>query len=194
MRFWRSIYLFVSVCWVSFGLSQTVNFQLEVVTHLNSPSRLEIIDDQVVAATTGGLLVYDPATSAASAYTTNDGFYSHYFTAITRDSRGNTILGTLDGLLSTFHDTDFSIENDQNLQGEVIVDLLTINDTLWVLSTNFVSVYLYDAQRSRYQFRESYKDFDQRSQPVLRYRLRQRTHLAGQRCRIGERAIRFYQK
>ncbi len=162
MRFWRSIYLFVSVCWVSFGLSQTVNLQLEVVTHLNSPSRLEIMGDQVVAATTGGLLIYDPATAAASAYTTNDGFYSHYFTAITRDSRGNTILGTLDGLLSTFHETDFSIENDQNLQGEVIVDLLTISDTLWVLSTNFVSVYLYDAQRSRYQFRESYKDFDQR--------------------------------
>ena len=143
-------------------LAQDINIQLEVNTHLNTPKAISLSGNQLFAATTGGHYVYDFAEDHSRVYTTVDGLYSHNFTAMTLDKRGLIILGTLDGILSTLNPTDGTVRNNQNLQGDAIVDMLSVEDTLWVLSRRFVSVFLFDQERNRYQFRESYKDFDMR--------------------------------
>ncbi len=140
-------------------IAQEVKFELEVFTHLNTANVLSVEDGNIYAATTGGIAVYNLSDGQSDSYTTVDGFFNHHFTAMTRNDNGDFILGSIDGSLAFWDSESNTVFNDQNLAGEPIIDILSIADTLWVLSRDFVSVYLYNQSSSRYQFRESYQEF-----------------------------------
>ena len=141
--------------------SQSVDFRIDVSTHMNSANYLVANDDTLFAATSGGLIVYDIARQQPERYTVVNGIYDHHLTAMTRHRSGLLILGSLSGKLSFLDLAESAASNDVNLEGDPIVDVLAVEDTLWVLSRNFVSVYLYNNELSRFQFRESYQEFGQ---------------------------------
>ena len=162
MKYPALFLLFWSLLLSTIIYSQSIGLQVDVITHLNSPNEVIEKDNQILAATSGGLMIYDIASQQVQTYTTVDGFYSHYFTALTVDKRNQIITGSIDGIISTLDKENKQVDNIPDLFGNVIVDLQVIEDTLWVLSSTFVSVFVYDNNRQRYQFKESYKDFDQR--------------------------------
>lgn len=141
------------------AFSQQTNLRLEVITHLNTASQFWVENDTIIAATSGGLLIYDLARNQSHSFTCTDGIYDHYLNTVVRGKGGVMILGSLSGNLSFLNPGKGSVSNDDNLKGTEIIDLLAIEDTLWVLSKNFVSAYLYDSQKQKYQFRESYHSF-----------------------------------
>jgi ligand-binding sensor domain-containing protein len=162
MKFPSYILLVWTLLLTTFLQSQSIGLQVDVITHLNSPQEIIEKDNQIIAATSGGLVIYDIASQQVQTYTTVDGFYSHYFTALAVDKRNQIITGSIDGIISTLDRESEQVENITDLFGDVVVDLQVIEDTLWALSATFVSVFVYDHNRQRYQFKESYKDFDQR--------------------------------
>ncbi|RMG23231.1 MAG: hypothetical protein D6732_24950, partial [Methanobacteriota archaeon] len=139
--------------------AQVLNLQIDVFTHLNTVNDFRIENNHLYAATTGGLVVYDLTSNELDKYTTADGLFDHQITALERDGRGLVILGTLNGFVSFWDESSGIFLNDDNLRNSEIVDLLAIEDTLWVLSDKLVSVYLYNDELERYQFRESYQEF-----------------------------------
>lgn len=141
------------------AFSQQADLRLEVITHLNTASQFWVENDTIIAATSGGLLIYDLAGNQSHTFTCADGIYDHYLNAAARGKGGLAILGSLSGNLSFLNPGERSVSNDENLKGTEIIDLAAIEDTLWVLSKNFVSAYLYDSQKQKYQFRESYQSF-----------------------------------
>lgn len=141
--------------------SQSVDFRIDVSTHMNSANYLVANDDTLFAATSTELIVYDIARQQPERYTVVNGIYDHHLTAMTRHRSGLLILGSLSGKLSFLDLAESAASNDVNLEGDPIVDVLAVEDTLWVLSRNFVSVYLYNNELARFQFRESYQEFGQ---------------------------------
>lgn len=141
------------------AFSQDITFQMDAITHFNTTSQFEFQNNTLYAATTGGLLIYDLNNNQKNTFTSVDGIYDHYLTAIARSKYGLLLLGSLNGNLAFFNPGNRAVTNDENLKGTEIVDILAIEDTLWVLSKDFVSVYLYDQDRRGYQFRESYQEF-----------------------------------
>lgn len=157
-------YLVTIGCLVLFAanlFSQSVDFRIDVSTHMNSANFLMANNDTLFAATSGGLIVYDIARQQPDRYTVVNGIYDHHLTAMIRHRSGLLVLGSLSGKLSFLDLAGGAASNDVNLQGDPIVDVLAVDDTLWVLSRNFVSVYLYNNEQSRFQFRESYQEFGQ---------------------------------
>ncbi len=140
--------------------AQNVNVRVDVVTHVNSARQLMQEADTLFAATGGGLLIHSRSSGTEQLLTTSDGLFDHQLTAVARGVNNRLILGAKSGLLAFVNRSKQTVTNDDNLAGEEVVELLAIEDTLWVLSRNFVSVYLFDRTRDRYQFRESYQDFN----------------------------------
>lgn len=141
------------------AFSQQINLRLDVITHMNTASQFWLENDTIFAATSGGLLMHDLTRNQSHSFTCVDGIYDHYLNAAARGKNRMLILGSLSGNLSFLNPGDRTVSNNDNLQGTEIIDIAAIEDTLWVLSKNFVSAYLYDAQKQRYQFRESYHSF-----------------------------------
>ncbi len=140
--------------------SQDLNIQVDVITHLNSPSEIRIDQNIIYSATSGGLLIHDLNSNQSRVFTAANGIFDHNLQAIDRGRNNLLILGSKSGVLTFFDGETETVTNDENLSGETIVDILAIEDSLWVLSKNFISVYLFDETKSRYQFRESYQDFN----------------------------------
>jgi len=142
------------------ALSQDLNLQIDVVTHLNSPSEIRIDQNTIYSATSGGLFIHNLESNESRVFTAANGIFDHNLQAIDRGRNNLLILGSKSGVLTFFDSETEAVKNDENLIGETIVDILAIEDSLWVLSKNFISVYLFDETKSRYQFRESYQDFN----------------------------------
>ncbi len=136
-----------------------LQFQMEVVTHMNTSNQFWVEENRIVSATSGGLLIFDLSNNIATKITAMDGLYDHNLTAVAVGRNDLLILGSDGGNLAFVDQSTFTVSNDLNVEDNRIVDLLAVEDTLWVLSDQFVSVYLFDSQRSRYQFRESYQNF-----------------------------------
>ncbi len=141
-------------------LAQDLNIQIDVITHLNTASEIRIEQNEIYSATTGGLLIFDFASNESRVFTAANGIFDHNFQALDLGRNNLIILGSKSGALTFFNPETEAVKNDENLIGQTIVDILAIEDSLWVLSKNFISVYLYDQTKSRYQFRESYQDFN----------------------------------
>ncbi len=157
----RYILLWINmVVFISIAFSQPLQFQIDAFTHTNTISDFRIEGNRLYAATTGGLVIYDiSANQTIEKLTVVDGLLDHRLTALDRDSRGKLIIGSLNGIVSFYDEESHSFTNDASLQGNEIVDVLAIEDTLWVLASNFVSVFLFDHNLNRFQFRESYHEF-----------------------------------
>lgn len=147
--------------WVIPGLAiaQNVDFKIDLFTHMNSAAKIMIEGDTLFAATGGGLLKVNLTDETVIPYTAGNNIFDHQLTALDRGRNGLLIIGSINGNLAFFDPVTAEAENDLNLLGNEIVDVKAVEDTLWVLSRDFVSVYLYNESFNRYQFRESYQDF-----------------------------------
>jgi ligand-binding sensor domain-containing protein len=141
------------------AFAQNMEFRIDMVTHINTASEFWINDNTIYAATTGGLLIQNLESGETRILTAADGLFSHHLTAMAQNRDSLLILGSLTGNLAFLNLQTETVSNDQNLRGNEIVDLTAIEDTLWVLSKDFVSVYMFNRSQGRYQFRESYQEF-----------------------------------
>jgi len=139
--------------------AQDIRFQIDVVTHMNTANELLVKDNTFYAATSGGLLIRNADGSEEIYNVTND-LYDHRLAAIDISERNIVAVGSPFGNISFLDRNDGSVLNDQNLLGNEIVDFEMVQDTLWVLTTQFVSVYLFSESLQRFQFRESYQQFN----------------------------------
>jgi hypothetical protein len=156
----KIVFFFLPVIFLSnLIFSQDFNFQLDVITHMNTASQFRVENNKIYAATTGGLLIYTLDNDKFQTYNSVDGIYNHYLTAIAKTKYNQLVLGSLKGYLTFFDAETKTVTNDENLKGTEIVDITAIEDSLWVLSKDFVSVYLYDQDQKVYRFRESYQEF-----------------------------------
>jgi len=140
-------------------MAQDVRFQIDVITHMNTANQLLVKDNTFYAATSGGLLVRNQDGSEEIFNVTND-IRDHRLSTIAIGNRNILAMGSSFGNIAFLDRNDNSVLNDQNLLGNEIVDMEMIADTLWVLTTQFVSVYLYNESLQRFQFRESYQEFN----------------------------------
>lgn len=149
--------LLIALVWISH--SRAVNFQIDLITHLNNSSALLVKNDTLFSATSGGLLVVNLSTNGREVFTSADGFYSHQFTAIESTSRGRYALGSITGILSIVDLRTRQVENDLSLKGHPVVEIVAVADTLWVLTRDLLAVYLYLPEAKRYQFIDFYDNF-----------------------------------
>ena len=140
-------------------LAQTIPFQLEVMTHMNTANELLVANDRIYAATEGGLIDIDRESADFSTLTALDGMFDHNLTAVEWSDKGQLILGSVRGNVAFYDPASGQIENNENLKGNLITDIVAVADTLWVLTPDFVSVFLYDESRAAFQFRETYQEF-----------------------------------
>ncbi|MEL6820194.1 MAG: two-component regulator propeller domain-containing protein [Calditrichota bacterium] len=139
--------------------AQDVRFQIDVITHMNTANQLLEKDDTFYAATSGGLLIRN-ADGSEEVYNVKDEIRDHRLSSMAISERNIIALGSTFGNLAFIDRSDNTVLTDQNLLGNEIVDMEMISDTLWVLTTQFVSVYLYSESLQRFQFRESYQEFN----------------------------------
>ncbi|NOX36965.1 MAG: hypothetical protein GXO78_05450 [Calditrichaeota bacterium] len=136
-----------------------VNFKIDIITDINDINEYVIENDTLFAASTGGLIIMPLPDGPPRVYTTGDGFFSQSFTSITRDHRKTIILGTLDGMVGFLDLSTGTPVTDISLKGKEIVDLLAVDDTLWVLTRDLVAVYTYLPDLNRYQFIDFFENF-----------------------------------
>ncbi len=154
---------FISCLLVTMFLSalpaQDLVSRIDIITHMNTVSRFLVEEGEILAATTGGLYRYDRNTGDINFFTAREGIFDHTLMALDRSPHGILVLGSLRGNLAFLDEATGEISNDRNLADNEIVDVLAIEDTLWVLTRRFVSVYLFSSEAGKYQFRESYREF-----------------------------------
>lgn len=151
--------LFLLLALIGAAAGQTLNFQLDIITHTNSAAQLLLRDGRIHAATSGGLMTWSPGDGTMAVLTSGEGLFDHRLTALDITDRGIMVTGSLGGTLGFIDMASGAIRNDVNLAGSPIVAISAVADTVWALSRDFVSVFVYSADLGRFQFRESYQEF-----------------------------------
>lgn len=136
-----------------------IDFQVEVITGMNDASAIKVENEKLYAATSGGLLISNLLNENIQKYTAGDGFYSQQFTALEITPQNILALGSSDGILCFLDLQNNNIFNETSIQNNPIVDLTAVDDTLWVLTENFVSVYRYFSDTQEYQFIDFFENF-----------------------------------
>ena len=147
-----------------FFLSQSIlanEFNWEIVTNLNSAKEIQLQENQLFLATSGGFVSYDLSNSTYQTYTTERGITDHHFTTMTFSDKQMFILGTLNGVITFFDLQSGTLKEDFSLQGNEIIAIHSVEDTLWITSKNLIAVYLYSSERETFQFRDFYTNFNQ---------------------------------
>jgi hypothetical protein len=91
----KIVFFFLPVIFLSnLIFSQDFNFQLDVITHMNTASQFRVENNKIYAATTGGLLIYTLDNDKFQTYNSVDGIYNHYLTAIAKTKYNQLVLGT----------------------------------------------------------------------------------------------------
>ena len=158
MRRFR-IYLIIMIILIFITALHGIDFQVEVITGMNDASAIKIVNNKVLAATSGGLLIYDLSNEDIQKYTTGEGFYSQQFTTIEKTPQNIVALGSVDGILCFLDLQNHTISNETSIRNNPITDFVAVDDTLWVLTENFVSVYRYIPDNRKYQFIDFFKNF-----------------------------------
>ncbi|MFZ0389565.1 MAG: two-component regulator propeller domain-containing protein, partial [Calditrichia bacterium] len=156
-------FLVLSAILISFVLTplSAANFDWEIVTNPNDIREIEIRQDTIWAATTGGLLAYPLNGGESRIWNAENGITDHQFTAMAFSPRGLLALGTQNGNIAFLELKSGRLLNDDNLQGYEITAITAVGDTLWVATTSSIAVYLYNAGKEAFQFRDNYNNFEQ---------------------------------
>ena len=135
------------------------NFNWEVITNLNNAKDILISQDTLYAATSGGFIVKPLHENSYFKYTAENGLYDQNFTAICESDKGQIILGTLNGIIASYHKKDRSFSENYSLEGNEILSLDAVEDTLWIVTKDLVAVYLYNSDKENFQFIDFYQNF-----------------------------------
>jgi ligand-binding sensor domain-containing protein len=152
--------IFILICYFSLPVTAS-EFNWEIVTNLNDAKEIDISNDQLMLATSGGLVSYNLANKSFDVFTTENGISDHHFTTMSYSDKGLYILGTQDGVITFFDLQSETLSEDFSLQGNEIVAIHAIEDTLWIASKTLIAVYLYSNDRETFQFRDFYTNFNQ---------------------------------
>jgi ligand-binding sensor domain-containing protein len=135
------------------------DFSWEVVTNTNDAKDINIKNNILYAATSGGFVIQPLSEDQYDVWTTEDGITDHNFTILHETDKEFIILGTFEGGISFFNITDQSFQEDFNLEGNEIVSIFAVEDTLWIASKNLIGVYLFNAQKQKFEFRDFFSNF-----------------------------------
>ncbi len=139
-------------------LSQDIHW--EVITNLNNAREIQVMGDTLFLATTGGLVSYSLSGENFRRITSEAGLSDHTFQAMTLSEKDMLILGTLYGSL-TFYDWNSGMASeDFSLDGNEIVGLDAVGDTLWIATKSMVAVYLFDKEKNVFNFRDFFRNFN----------------------------------
>ena len=137
------------------------NFNWEVVTNMNNAKEIHVIQDTLYAVTSGGLVVKPIFSSNYTKYTAENGLSDQDFTTMGESSKGQLILGSLNGVLAFYHKNSKSFSEDYSLEGNEILSVTAVEDTLWAITKDLVAVYLYDSEKENFLFIDFYQNFGQ---------------------------------
>jgi len=154
------ITIFVVIFQISILPGLAVDFYWEVITTFNNVTDIQIQNDTLYAATTGGFLIYDINDQQHIAFNAEDGLSDNNFTTLTLSNKDIVILGTQSGVLTFFNKKKNTFTEDFRLQGNEIRSLFVVDDTLWVVSSTLVAVYLFEPEKQVFQFRDFYNNFN----------------------------------
>lgn len=109
-------------------------FQWETFTSTSDVRDIESVHGQLWAATTGGLIHFDPQTGMFDVYTNTRGLSTNRCVAVGADSRGGTWVGLEDRRLNRLDPETGRVDVLSDLQGEVyaITDLVPWEDYVFV--------------------------------------------------------------
>lgn len=138
----------------------SADFNWEVVTNLNDAKDILIVNDTLYAATSGGFVVKPPIGNGFEKWTAENGLSDHNFTTLCKSDKNQIILGTLYGVISFYNKIDKTFYEDYSLQGDEIISLNAIEDTLWIITKDLVAVYLFDNNKQKFQFIDFFTNFD----------------------------------
>ena len=136
-------------------------FNIEIITSVNTAPEILFVNDTLVAATDGGMLLYRISDAQETRLTVKNGFFSQQLTALALSPHDLLVTGSLTGVISFLNLSTLQVENDLSLSGEPILDLAVAGDTLWVLTRKMVSVYRYEPTSRVYRFIDFYNNFQQ---------------------------------
>lgn len=141
------------------NIAGTANFSWEIVTNINDANDINISDDILYAATSGGFVIQPLSEDQFDVWTIEDGITDHNFTILHEIDKGIIILGTFEGGISFFNKTDQSFQEDFNLEGNEIVSIYAIEDTLWIASKKLIGIYLFNAAKQKFEFHDFFSNF-----------------------------------
>ena len=136
-------------------------FNWEIITNLNDAKEMHILNENLILASSGGLVNYNLSEGSYEVYTTERGITDHHFTTMTYSEKELIILGTQNGVITFFDIQSETLQEDFSLQGNEIIAIHAIEDTLWIASKSLIAVYLYQHDRETFQFRDFYINFSQ---------------------------------
>ncbi|MBN2364743.1 MAG: hypothetical protein EH225_01130, partial [Calditrichaeota bacterium] len=157
----KNTWIAVIFCLLSSNATQAVEFNWEVITNLNDVRQIQIVNDSLFLATTGGFVIYPLSGNDFSRFTSERGLSDHTYQCMTRSDKNISILGTLYGSITFYNHTDQTFSEDFSLDGNQIMALDAIEDTLWIASKNMVAVYLFDREEKIFKFRDFFTNFNQ---------------------------------
>jgi len=155
--FMKRITLLIGMILISSVSGQQV--RVDIITSMNDASKIQIENDSLFSATTGGFFIYNLNRNQYQSWTVGDGFYDQRFTAFTRTHRNLLALGTSEGVVSFMNLKNGDISNEVSLQGNNIIDIISVGDTLWILADRSLAVYRYLPEDQRFRFVDFFQNF-----------------------------------
>jgi ligand-binding sensor domain-containing protein len=113
--------------------------------------------DEIWVSTTGGVYKFKPTDSTYQTFTNIEGLGSIDLTSIETDRYDRILVSSRNGQINRYNRVSGLWKVFNNLKGEVIVDLFTIQDTLWVATNTGVGVFL--IREDNLEFRDFYINF-----------------------------------
>jgi ligand-binding sensor domain-containing protein len=129
----------------------------KTITYMNDITDMVFSGDEIWVSTSGGIYNFTPEDSTYHAFTNIEGLGSIDLTSIETDIYGKIYAASMDGLINQYDRNVGLWKVYENLKGEVIVDLYTIQDTLWVATNTGVGVFL--LSEDQIEFRDFYNNF-----------------------------------
>jgi ligand-binding sensor domain-containing protein len=114
----------------------------KTITYMNDITDMAHSGEDIWVSTTGGVYKFTPEDSTYQAFTNIEGLGTLFITSIETDKYDKILTSSQDGLINLYHRELGLWTVYDNLKGEVIVDLFTIQDTLWVATKTGVGVFL----------------------------------------------------
>jgi len=128
----------------------------QTITYMNNITDMVYSDDEIWVSTTGGVYKFMPEDSTYQSFTNIEGLGSVDLTSIDTDRYGGVLASSRGGQINRYNRDSGLWKVYSNLEGEVIVDLFTNEDTLWVATNTGVGVFL--ISEDHLEFRDFYSN------------------------------------
>jgi ligand-binding sensor domain-containing protein len=128
----------------------------QTITYMNDITDMIYFKNEIWVSTTGGAYRFSPEDSSYANYTNIDGLGALDLTAVEKDKYDHLLFASRDGTINRYDVTSDAWAVYRDLNGEEIVDLYALMDTLWVATNKGVAVYLISADNL--EFRDFYNN------------------------------------